>query len=827
MLDWLKRLFQGKKNQYYSYRQPQTSRPVEVKVSPHKPSPASESNSARESTVKNFRLPQNNPSVSVNSPTDKSQQVDQILISYPSIKSTISSRSAEPVTPKIQPQVPPPPPPVTSNALWIPPGKSVKVKDYMIPGGMVYVGTRLKAEGTHSRIDPCLINPQLRVAASKPDYEGKGMGYWPSYSDIPPECRAAYLEWLAGDRCDPNTSIGYVFLFFYGLERRVLRDFKTLKIDVSEEFSRITDEVKRLLEIYKSNSSFSSYGFRFLELCQLLQDSGDRIEIEPPLTQTHWEMPLSLKVILGRMVAEGKPIPADWMLSWYIHSGQTRLRTPATRCAEEFRKLLRLRYQQRYGRGIVIKPNKRKLKIEYRPASSGFSGVTLTHLTDAIGDLPDVSSLSSPLNKLQTLIDDCTDALDSYSRWLGRSGEHPDPKAALALLPPELSNDLEAPQIRQLKQWLVQTLRENEQVIVSSQKLIEQWSDPSTEKLTKKEYTNLAKALENLGYGIEPDVRFGGKPLKNNRPMILFKLHDEIVSAPSREYTAAMLLLHLAATVANSDNVIDAAEQQILESHLESSLNLSTAERTRLRAHLAWLLQEKLSLKGLKTKLDKMTADERARIANFLISVAGADGYISPQEVTMLAKIYPLLGFETDEVYSHIHTFNTTSSIAPATAPVTVRPAAKMTSGFAIPTPPEVQDESPEESVDQDASGFNLDLAVIQYKQVESAKVADLLGNLFEEDEADTEPLEPSPVSEFESAILGLDSLHSQLLLTIAQQTIWYREVLEAKADELGLMLDGALEVINELAFDTCDDPLTGGDDPIEIDTDVLEQLLL
>lgn len=648
----------------------------------------------------------------------------------------------------------------------------------------------------------------------------------PPTAIFPPECRAAYLEWLAGGRRDPNAYIGYVFLFFYGLERRVLIDFQVLTIDVSEELAQITAEVERLLEIYGSNSSFCGYGSRFLEICQLLQNSGNWDGFESPLNRTSWAMPLVLKITLGRMVAEGKPIPADWMLSWYLHSEQTRLRTPATRCAEEFRKLLRSRYQQHYGAGMVIKPNKRKLKLEYHPASSGLSGVTLTHLHGRIGDLPDISRLSAPLNKLQTLIDDCTDALDPYSRWLGRNGNNPDPKAALALLPPELVDDLDDPQVRRFEQWLTQTLGENKQVVAPSQQLLEQWSIPTTGKLTKKESTTLSKAVENLGYGIEPDVRFGGKPLKSEQPIVLFKLNDEIVTAPSKEYTAAMLLLHLAATVANSDAVIDAAEQQVLEAHLESALHLSTAERTRLRAHLTWLLQEKLSLKGLKTKLNQMTSDERASIADFLISVAGADGYISPQEITMLTKIYPLLGFEADDVYSHIHTFNTASPIAPAATPVTVRPAAPTSSGFTIPDPPEADDKNSKQSASQDASGFNLDLAAIQHKQAESAKVADLLGNLFEEDETETEALESISVTEYEATIAGLDPLHSQLLLAIAQQSSWQREALEAKADELGLLLNGALEVINEVAFDTCDDPLTDGDDPIAIDTDVLEQLM-
>ena len=40
------------------------------------------------------------------------------------------------------------------------------------------------------------------------------MGYWPSYSSISPEARAAYLGWLSTGKSDPQADIGYVFLYF-------------------------------------------------------------------------------------------------------------------------------------------------------------------------------------------------------------------------------------------------------------------------------------------------------------------------------------------------------------------------------------------------------------------------------------------------------------------------------------------------------------------------------------------------------------------------------------------------------------------------------------
>ena len=716
------------------------------------------------------------------------------------------------------------------KADWIEPGKSVSIAGFDIPGGMVYVGTQLPPSGSYKQIDPCLINPKLRVDKTRSDYVGKEIGYWPSYSDISPGARAAYLEWLMGDRKDPNACIGYVFLFFYGLERRVFTDLTAPKTDSSAELMQIIHEVERLLVLYPNSDSFQSYAIRFVEACKLMCSADSFAEATPTLENTSWQIPLGTQVALGNMVAAGKPIPADWLLSWYVHSETTRLRTPAARCAKEFQKLLQLKYTEKYGEGMVLKPNKRRLKVEYQPASSGFSHSVIDI---EIGDLPDVTALTAPLKNLQVLVDECTDALDPYSRWLGRNADKYDAKAAVALLPVELIADFEDDEIRLLRQWLDQTLGDQIHQAISGKQILAWWSPGGTEKLTKKEATTLAQSFEKLGYGIEPDVRFGGNALKQESQLVLFKLSKEKIGTPSQAYAAAKILLHLAAAIATADNVVDASEQQHLEAHLETALALSEAERIRLRAHLAWLLQEKLSLRGLKTKLIEMTADEKAGIANFLISVAGADGHISPKEISMLSKIYPLLGFEADEIYSHIHNFSTSSSnilssVKPATKPVTVRTATSVNCGFTIPVP-----AAGDGSREKVTTGFDLDIATVKRKQDESAKVNALLSNIFEEvEEASTgselqsRKFENQTSSESEDSVSGLDALHTGFLGILAQQPSWHRDDLESKAAELNLLLDGALEVINDTAFNVCDEPLTDGDDPIELDKNVLEQLL-
>ncbi len=112
---------------------------------------------------------------------------------------------------------------------------------------------------------------------------------------------------------------------------------------------------------------------------------------------------------------------------------------------------------------------------------------------------------------------------------------------------------------------------------------------------------------------------------------------------------------------------------------------------------------------------------------------------------------------------------------------------------------------------------FALNLELIQAKQLESAEATQLLQSVF---------IEETIAVSSASATLGLDSAHAAFLQTLRQQTVWSREDLVQVAQRLNLLLDGALELINEAAFDRCDEALTEGEDPLEVNSDVLQELL-
>jgi tellurite resistance protein len=695
------------------------------------------------------------------------------------------------------------------DAYWLPAGQPVTIAGYMIGGGLVYVGRELPTVSGDWQAEPALIDPGLPAQSHNPDWAGAGLSYWPSYAEIPPASRAAYLAWLADGRRYPVAPIGYVFLFFYGLERRLLADAEQ-STAARAEVGVITGEVERLLSIYGHNHSFRGYASEFLATVDVLQTSTVRAyAAPPPQPGTTWELPPRLKLGLGQLAADGKPIPPEWALAWVQAHPEIRLRTPASRCREEFARLFELRYGEQFEGGLIVKPNRTRLTLSYRPASASFSG----SLELVIGELPDITVLNAPIRKLAELADQCCDELDAYSRFLGKHAGDRSSLAATALLPDALAADITSHEAADLFDWVEGLLGPQDMVVIDAGDLIARWPAATGGKLAKAEAVLLAQLLAKRGYGIEPDVRFGGSTLSPGRA-VLFRLGSGAPTAASPAYQAAMVLLHLAALVSDADREVTEAEKQRLTDHVEAALHLSTAERQRLHAHLAWLLAASPGLTGIKRRLAALDHGQRAGIGRFLVTVAAADGTVSPPEITILQKLYRLLELDAAEIYRQVHAL--TATPPPAAGPITVRPAAAAQSGYAIPPPP----PAPQ------AAGVVLDAAWVEAKLAETAAVSALLGSIFVEEEEEAPAWRPVEPAAAEQTVVGLDAAHSALLRALTARPSWSRNDFETLAEQRALLPDGALDAINEAALEACGEPVCDGDDPIDVNTNVLQELL-
>ena len=211
-------------------------------------------------------------------------------------------------------------------AKWIHPGQTVKIANIDIKGGYFYLGGQLPTLDNYGT-EASLIDPTLRVDNSSPDYRGDQMGYWPYYSDISPRSRAAYLQWLASNRDDPTCYIGYVFLYFYGIERRLLIDGKHMP---SSEREALVNEVRRLIRIYGGSRSFKGYATSLLAHVWVLY-SQDTQPDGSLLTGTRTFTSV-FKYLLGRAVADGIPVSGKLALAWVRSHPDYSLRLLPRRC---------------------------------------------------------------------------------------------------------------------------------------------------------------------------------------------------------------------------------------------------------------------------------------------------------------------------------------------------------------------------------------------------------------------------------------------------------------------------------------------------------------
>jgi uncharacterized tellurite resistance protein B-like protein len=706
-----------------------------------------------------------------------------------------------------------------SKNAWVPPGESVTVAGQDIAGGMIYVGSEMQSPRRYGRsADPALIDPQLEARAKRLDRSGQHLDYWPAYADIPRSSRAAYLDWLATGRRDPGAAVGYVFLFFYGLERRILLDMEQSD-DPQGDLAPILEEIEALRAVYaEENRSFDGYSQRLLDFARLkCRDGVPGPDAAPSSSRG---LGLADKTALGTFLKDSTPLPAAWALAWLRGNPHHHLNTPGTRCRDAFDQLFTERYEARHEGGLVVEESGPPLQATYRPASSAFRETRSVPL----GEVVDVGHCSFP-EPLARLADKVEDDLDAYSRWIGRRDDRSSP-AAIGQLPAALVKGHADDDAKALAGEIEDKLGDDDYAVVPSDWITGRWPSKNEGRLTKVEAQGLSGFLAGFGYGVEPDVRFTRNPSKRDH-VTLFRLSGAVEEEPPGEaFEAARLLLHLASAVAGADDDIADSEKRHIEAHLEDALDLTEAERRRLRAHLERRLAHPPTLRGVRRRAKTLSEKERRQLATYLLTVAGADGQIQREELNVLEKIYDTLGLESGQVHQDLHRLSSrapgdtggdTTGEAADEGPVTVIETSEKKEAGAYAIPAE-EDEEPAGAKQDEGEGLSLDLDRVKDVQDETRDVAQVLGDVFEEEEEEDEVEE----------VFSLDGLSEEREAFIDQlraRPSWPRGDFERVAEEHGLMPGFAVEGINDAAFDAAGEPLLEGEDPIEVNPHALEAL--
>ncbi len=688
----------------------------------------------------------------------------------------------------------------TMKGGWIPKGQSIKLSGFEI-GGMVYVGAPPLTGGRYySEKARCFIDPSLPIAKNGRDYGGDGLSYWPSYSDITPTARATYLDWLQTGRNNPDVNPGYLFLYFYGLERRYFVDSPS-----KDEKHEIVEEVRRLISIFPNNYSVENYLGTFLDVAEAI--SLPPLETPPaaPIRRTY-ELSPKVAIGVGSHLLSNRSLNSEWLFFWFMNDVESRIRTPASRCGNEFKQLFSILFDDRYPEGMAIKTPKKSLKVGYKAASSEFETEFELKDDDLALPIPDISTLRKPLQIAQEIADEAMDKLDSYSRFLGRSPEKKDTIEAHLLLPAELQGHNSSSEIESLKEWI----NENSNAPVSVTELTQKIKGEIPTSMTKKIWSELADCLGALNFCIAPDPVYSIRRLKIDDTAILFKTPNEgRLHTPSAEFESSLVNMAIASMIAHADGQIAEAEVDAMTQSIDGMTSLTSLEKDTLHANLKWFLANPPDLSLLRTHLKNSAPEAANIIRRHAIAITKADGLIHADEVRSLERIYKALGLDENQVYSDLHGEHSPD------APLTVRSASAAPSGETIPSEPEK------------ASGFKLDHSRVSALSAETARVKSTLTQIFDTgddgeatDEEVPEDAEATTPHQFE----GLSSKHAQFVRELILKDFWSKEDFERLAKVHGLLPAGALEAVNEWSFARFDDALIEEYEGYELNGDIVAQ---
>ncbi|MEO5340233.1 MAG: hypothetical protein H7837_06930 [Magnetococcus sp. MYC-9] len=122
---------------------------------------------------------------------------------------------------------------------------------------------------------------------------------------------------------------------------------------------------------------------------------------------------------------------------------------------------------------------------------------------------------------------------------------------------------------------------------------------------------------------------------------------------------------------------------------------------------------------------------------------------------------------------------------------------------------------------------FRLDDERLKETVANTAEAHKMLSEIFAGDPESEESfaiVAPPPPPGLE-VVVGLDGEYLRLFHRMAEQTVWERKVFDVLCAELGVFPDGALEILNEAAYDLCGSPLLDGEDPMEVDMEIVKEM--
>lgn len=704
---------------------------------------------------------------------------------------------------------------------WMPSSSGATVAGFEV-GGMVYVGTTpmLRKPGSESMAylgtPPMLrklgseslayIDPSLPVADVRVSRYKKKFAIDAGYGGLNPGNRASYLHWLENARYDKGCNECYVQLYFFGLERRYFFDNSS-----EDERREILEEVKLLRTIHSGKRKLGRKLDEFIVAATA--SAIDPFKIKPDFELNKCgEMPLKMKIALGARIGRGERLSADWVLSWYLASGEADIPMDALSRPTVLRTMFSIHFYAEFPAGLEIERGSGKLAGTYRATSGEFEMPIEIRIDGK--PVSDISEVVEPVSIAEEILDMFVEELVSLmpdmvpfgGEWFGF------PEHSLKRLRDSAQKRFE--KLERVRAWASKV--DSGGGVVALADLLEQLHGTPPSSGGRKRVEKAAEEMQVAGYGFAPDPSRDHRVPALNEYVAIFKMiqdgddildvildsildGDEKLGKSSGAYFINLCRMSLMAFIANADGNVSDVERRLLEKWVGNVEGLLDQEWLWLGANLKCFFAAPPKMRMIRPYLFMFQGNSQMEARKFMVSTALAGGGARPGQVAGMEKIYQELGIDPTLAYSDLN---------------------EGTEGLPRSTSASVWERFGKNGSEAgESSAAALDIGKIEAIRSDTDRVSAALGRIFNAEFASEEASDLTAPS----TLPGLDEEHVALVRDLVARKRWTEEDFGLLCERRGLLASGALETVNEWAFEIHGEALLEEGDGYEVSSGIAE----
>ena len=529
-------------------------------------------------------------------------------------------------------------------------------------------------------------------------------------------------------------------------------------------------------------------------------------------------MPLNAQIYLGRKLAGGGAISADDALVWAISSPVAWRRRWPNDQKDVFEDLWRNRFASRFPSGLPTQIPRQKIRAVYQSSSRSFD----VSVKGAFENLPDPSADTATPEALKALVDECWAEGGSYIGAVARHREGQSPFTAALLLTEDVWIKRNARLLKTLASYLGGAGTDTLILPVTDIFNLADMSVSIAPKTLLPVLRRLSEGLWTVGVGLEPDGHFADAEVSFSSLVCLFKIPESkrgsgyggAVNAGARMIVDIAVRCALAA---------DNAEQETrarIGATIADGIDADELERVRLDAYARVSTPSPGRQPRLLRAASQLSTQLRETAARASIVAVASGKRLPMQVVRQLEKLHKSLNLPTDELYRALHR----------------APTEEITSTASVDPMDVVFEAVRRELESQPVPAASANGVAINHERLARAReatqaVSKILSEIFNEadvsDEGSTEPsnriVEKPPA---ESGLFeGLDSAHGALLSAILDAGTLPQSEFERLAKSMKLLASGAIDHVNEWAFDQFDEPVIEDGDVVFIAPHLVERI--